>query len=158
MSILIFAGLTCTTIAQKASEKKLFQRVNGGAIFATFASTNFSKAKVPFALGNNLIANVAISTPKTYHNMVYRFGNHSVGMINGYFLKKNWDTYVVISKSFNGGQYLGWGVEKLVGIVPEGAGIKSFLFVESGTNLSGGQSLTLGVLFSMQNRLWKREK
>lgn len=80
---------------------QLIKKVEVGAIFATSASTTFSGSSQPFEVGYGLSGSVAFLTDKTVHNFMYSFGGNSVSMLNTYFLPKNWDIYIVGSKSLN---------------------------------------------------------
>ncbi len=140
--------------AQKSDSTKLFQKVSVGAVFATVASTTFSGPEAPFSIGHNLMANVCIVTPKTYHNILYGFGNNAIISLNGYFLPKNWDAYVVYSRTLNTGKdYLGAGIEKMIKV----DNVRFFLFTELGTNFKGTNLLSFGLLVSLQNKIWKRK-
>ena len=148
--IIFFLLVPIFANAQKADSTKLIQKVSGGVIFATVATTTFSGSEVPFSLGYNLMANVAFFTKKTFHNFTYGFGNNSVASLNGYFLPNNWDTYVVFAKPLGAkGGYAGVGIEKMM----VAGGVKFFLFGELGTNFKGNESFSIGLLTSLQ--FWK---
>lgn len=154
---LIFFTTTVVS-AQTDNSKKLFQKVTGGVVFGTIASTSFTGTEKPFSLGYNLSPNITIVTPKTYHNILYGFGNNSLLSLNGYFLNNDWDTYLLYSKILHtGGNYLGWGIEKMVKIENKGEGIKFFLSTEIGTDFKGNHLLSFGLLMSVQNKIWKRK-
>jgi len=156
---LLFIFTTTVVNAQTAdNSKKLFQKVTGGVVFGTVASTSFTGTEKPFRLGYNLIPNITIVTPKTYHNILYGFGDNSLRSLNGYFLNNNWDTYLLYSKTLHtGGNYLGLGIEKMIKIENKGEGIKFFLLTEIGTDFKGNHSLSFGLLMSVQNKIWKRK-
>lgn len=152
--VIVLIMTTITARAQGANSTKVIQKITTGAIVGTVASTTFSGAEQPFSLGYNLSVNVTIVTPKTYHNTMYAFGGNSLVLLNGYFLPKQWDTYIKYSKQLHtGNQYLGVGVAKIIKV----EGVKFLLFSETGTNFNGTQSLSFGVLTSLQNQLWKRK-
>lgn len=136
-----------------STKNKLFQKVCGGMITGIFASNTFTGNTPPFSVGYGLLANITVVTPKTYHNVMYGFGNNSVRMLNGYILPKKWDTYLIYSKVLhNDQQYVGLGLEKMV----KAGDLKCFLFSEVGSDFKGMTSLTVGVLMSVQNVFWKR--
>ncbi len=145
-----------TVVAQDTlNPKKLFQKVSGGAIFAESASTSFSKEQKPFTIGQNLLANVLVITPKTFHNFFYSFGGNNIATLNGYFLPRGWDTYVIYAKSLDSdGNYLGLGIEKMVKVHE---GVNIFLFTEVGTGFAGKMSVTFGLLLSAQCKIWARK-
>lgn len=137
---------------------QVVQKITGGAILGTIASTSFDRSEKPFSLGYNLSPNVTIFTSKTYHNVMYGLGNNSLSSLNGYFLNNNWDTYLLYSKTLHtDGNYLGWGIEKMIKVENKGEGVKCFLLSELGTDFSGNTYLSFGLLISVQNRLWKRK-
>ncbi len=143
--------------AQSNDSTKVFQKVTCGVVFGSIASTSFKNEQKPFSLGYNLSPLVTVVTPRTYHNILYGFGNNSLRSLNGYFLKNNWDTYVIYSKILhNDRSYLGWGIEKMVKIENKGEGLKCFLLTEIGTDFEGGNSLSFGLLIVVPSRIWKR--
>ena len=137
-----------TTFAQKS----FIQDIRIGGILATVGSTSFSKSEKPFVVGQNLFVVVTVKTKRTFHNIFYGFADNSFNSLNGYFLKNNWDTYILYSKNMSTGKsYIGWGVEKMQKI----ADVKFFLFSEIGTNFTGREFLTLGVLTNIS---WSLKK
>lgn len=149
-SIIIFLF----TIANHAisQSKKLIKDVNVGAIVSTVASTTFEKGEKPFSVGHNISASMCFVTEKTAHNFMYGFGDNSITSLNAYFLKNNWDTYIVFSKSLNSdGKYLGWGIEKLEAI----GNVKFFEFCELGTSFNGRPILSFGILMNVSWALKK---
>lgn len=153
MKKIIFIALLVvanTTFAQKS--EKFIKDIDAGLILANVASTSFEKGDKPFSYGHNLMASVTLMTSKTFHNFMYGFGDNSVTTLNGYFLPRNWDTYIVYSKNLStGGNYLGTGVEKMEKI----GKVKFFEFCEIGTGFSGHPSLTLGLLVNVS---WSLKK
>lgn len=155
ISIIVALLMTANiTNAQSDSTKnKFFQEVSGGMIAGIFGSSTFTGDVPPFLMGYGLLANITVVTPKTYHNVMYGFGDNSVRMINGYLLPKKWDTYFIYSKVLhNDQQYLGLGLEKMV----KAGDVGCFLFFEVGSDFKETNSLTIGVLMSAQNVFWKR--
>jgi hypothetical protein len=148
--IILFLLVPIFTNAQKADSTKLIQKVTGGVIFATVATTTFSGSEVPFSLGYNLMANVSVITSKTFHSVMYGFGNNTIQSINGYFLPKNHDVYVLYIHGLTSkGNYLAVGVEKMMKV----DGVKFFVFGELGTNMKGIESFSFGLLTNLQ--FWK---
>ena len=153
-NIITLVALFCTLHAQgqEADSVKFIQRVSCGLITGITASTTFSQNDPPFTAGYGLLANVTAVTPYTYHNVMYGFGNNSVKVLNGYFLPHLWDTYVLYSKNLNtNSHYLGLCIEKMV----KAGDVKFFLFCEPGTDFRGTTSLTIGVLASIQGKLYQ---
>ncbi len=139
-----------TTFAQKS--EKFIKGINAGLILANVASTSFEKNDKPFTLGRNIMGSVTLMTSKTFHNFMYGFGNNSVATLNGYFLPSNWDTYVVYSRNLStGGNYLGWGIEKMEKI----GNVKFFEFCELGTAFNGKPILSIGLLVNVS---WSLKK
>lgn len=131
---------------------QLIKKVNAGAVLATVAETSFSGSSKPFTVNQNLLADVTFITEKTFHKVMYGFGNNSLVSLNGYFLKKNWDVYGVFAKSLNSkGKYLGVGVEKMEKV----GNIKIFEFCELGTTFQGKPILSFGILI---NASWSLKK
>lgn len=125
---------------------QLIKKIEVGAIQSMVASTTFTKSLKPFDVTYDLSPSVAIETSKTVHNFMYSFGGNSMAMLNAYFLPKNWDVYVVGSKSLNSnGAYLGVGAEKLEKV----GKVKFFEFGELGTNFKGKPILSLGLLVNV---------
>lgn len=138
--IFVFVAMTQSLMAQNS---KLIQAVTFGGIVSTVASTNFVDASKPFTTGGNLFAAGAVMTKSTFHNVCYGFGNNSFNTLHGYFLKNNWDTYLVYSKSLStSNQYLGIGIEKMKKI----GNVKFFGICELGTTFKGNPILTFGLL------------
>jgi hypothetical protein len=143
--------------AQNANSK-VFQKVTAGVIFGAFGNTSFSLENgKPFNIGYNLMPNITVYTPITFHNFMYGLGDNSIQSLNGYFLNDTWDTYFIYSKSLNTKtDYLGLGIEKMLKI-GEGEGLKLFILGELGTNFKKeGYSATIGLLLSVQNKIWAR--
>ncbi len=156
--LVFFLAISVLTHAQSDNSKKLFQKVTAGTVLGSVASTTFSGNEKPFSLGYNLLGNVTVVTPKTYHNILYGFADNSLRSLNGYFLKNNWDTYLLYAKTLHtDGNYLGWGIEKMLKVENKGEGIKCFLLAEIGTDFKGTKILSFGLLISVQNKLWKRK-
>lgn len=131
---------------------QLIKKIEAGAIFATSASTTFSGNSQPFEMGYGLSGSVAFLTDKTVHNFMYNFGGNSVAMLNAYFLPKNWDIYIVGSKSLNSnGGYLGCGIEKMEKI----GNVKFFEFCELGTSFQGKPIFSFGLLVNVSWALKK---
>ena len=146
--------MTASIAIAQSDSTKFIKRINLGMITGISASSTFQGNGQPFSLGYGLLGNVVIVTSKSYHNFIYGFGNNSARMINGYFLPKKWDVYLAYSKVINANQnYLGLGIEKMLLT----GDVKSFLFLEEGTDFNGTNSFTVGVLMSFQNTLWKRK-
>jgi len=151
--MIIFIVVLSTTIFTNAQENKLFQKVSVGLIPGVVASTDLSKSSDPFSVGYGLLGNVTVVTPKTYHNLMYGFGNNSVKFLTGYFLPKKWDAYVIYSQEINSsGKYLGFGIEKMI----KAGDVSTFLFFEGGNDLKSMTTFTVGVLLSIQAPVWKR--
>jgi hypothetical protein len=144
MKKLILIALTAITniaIAQKS--ESFIKDVSVGGLFSAVATTTPAGSQKPFATGNNLFAIVNVKTSKTFHNIFYGFGDNSINSLNGYFLKRNWDTYMVYSSNLHKrSSYLGCGIEKMEKV----GGVKFFLFSEVGTNFKGSKSLSVGLL------------
>lgn len=133
------------SIANTANAQ-LIKKVNVGAFASTVASTTFSSGSKPFSVGYNLCPSVTFVTKKTAHNVFYGFGNNSIAILNAYFLPKNWDVYIVGSKSLNSdGKYLGIGIEKMEKV----GNVKFFEFVELGTSFQGKPVLSVGLLVNV---------
>lgn len=153
MKKFILVVFILSAIDANAQEKKFVQKVTVGFISGASASTDFSKSEKPFTFNTNLSANIALVTPKTFHNVLYGFGNNSLRSLNGYFLKKNWDVYILYSKILhNDGNYLGVGGEKM--FTADKA--KILLFGEFGTAFKGKPILTFGMLISVQGKIFGR--
>lgn len=154
--IVILTALFLATLfvnAQNQNENKLFQKVSVGLLPGIMATTDFSQSSKPFNPGCGLLANLTVATPKTYHNLMYGFGDNSVKFLTGYFLPKKWDVYAVYSQDFlTSGKYLGFGVEKMV----KAGDVNTFIFFEGGNNFKGTNTFTIGVLISVQTIVWKK--
>lgn len=84
---------------------------------------------------------------------MYNFGGNSVGMLNGYFLPKNWDVYLVYSHGLSDkSNYAGIGVEKMEKI----GNLKLFEFIELGTGFKGKPIFTVGFLVNLSWSLKKK--
>lgn len=152
--LVVLIILTTTIFIQAQDSTKLFKKIKGGMLVGVSANTGFSNNVKPFALGYCLITNVTLVTTKTYHNFMYGFGDNSFKFLSGYFLPYDWDVYGVYSKTLDErSSYLGLGMEKLV----KAGNVDFFLFTEFGTDLSGNQSLTAGVLIAVQYGCWVRK-
>ncbi|HEY1041418.1 MAG TPA: hypothetical protein VGE63_01695 [Candidatus Paceibacterota bacterium] len=159
MKKIIFLLLIANTaLAQKADSLKIFQKVTVGAVSSLASTTDFKTVEKPFNVGMNLSLNILMMTPKTYHSILYGTSNNSLNSLNGYFLKNGWDTYLFYSKSISTrGQYLGWGIERMTKVGDaDKEGIKCFILAELGTDFKQGKYFTLGLLISVQHRVWKR--
>ena len=151
--MIIFMVVFLTTVSVNA-QSKLLQKVSVGLIPGVTATTDFSQSSKPFNVGYGLSSNITVVTPKTYHNLMYGFGNNSVKFLTGYFLPKNWDTYFIYSQEINtSGKYLGLGIEKRI----KAGDVNTFLFFEGGNNFQSKTSFTIGVLLSIQTPIWKRK-
>ena len=150
ISLILIA--TGTSKAQSDSTK-FFQKIKCGLIVSTVASTDFTNSEKPFTTGANFMANILFVTPKTYHNVFYNISNNSIVSLNGYPFSNNWDTYIVYADALTSkDQYLGVGIEKMLKM----GDVNSFLFTEIGTDFHNNPSLSVGILLSYQNTLWKR--
>lgn len=151
---LLVVAMFVTTMTNAQNEsKKLFQKVKGGMITAVYANTTFSDPKNPFCLGYALKANVVVVTPKTYHNLLYGFGDNSLRFLTGYPLPKNWDAYIACSTGLsNDKRYAGFGIEKVI----IGGDVKFYLYSEIGSDFKGTKILTFGMLIAVQSVIWKR--
>lgn len=150
--IFILALIPVFARAQKIDSTNLIQNITGGVIASAVATTTFSGSDTPFSVGHDLMANVCFFTKKTFHNFIYSFRSNSMISLNGFFLSKDWDTYIVYAKPLNAkGSYGGVGVEKMMVV----GGLKLFLFGELGTNFKGNESFSVGLLTSVQ--FWKRK-
>ena len=128
-------------------------QLKGGLIAGTSATTTFTKGEQPFNTGCCLLGDLTIATKYTYHNLMYGFGDNSVKTLNGYFLPRDWDTYLVYSRGLKtGNNYLGWGLEQML----KADRLTCFLFAELGTDFKETKSLSVGILFSLQNSFWKK--
>lgn len=155
--VLVVLAIMATIVTAQNDPTKFFQKVQGGMIVGTSASTTFSGAKQPFVLGYYLLTNMTVVTPKTYHNFMYSFGNNSLKFLTGYYLSENkkWDAYFVYSKVLNTDQnYLFIGIEKMV----KAEDIKCFIYSEVGTDFNKTKTLSIGVRISLQNVFWERKK
>ena len=152
--VFLFLTVTIITAQNKTKDKtKFFQKITAGLIVGISASDDFSGTTNPFSMGYGISGNVLIVTPATFHNFLYRFSDNSVRSVNGYFLPRNWDTYVVYSKVLNSDKnYLGVAIERLL----KAGDVKFFSFCELGTDLKNNKSLSIGILVSLQNILWHR--
>lgn len=152
--ICLLVGMMHIAYAQTQTEHKFFQRVSVGAIFGMVGSTDFSNSEKPFVISYDVMPNILVITPKTYHNVFYGISGNSVNMLNGYFLKKKWDTYLLYSKSLSTDRtYLGYGIEKMF----TAGELKTFLFTEIGTNFKGSTIFSIGLLISAQHKIWQRK-
>lgn len=152
--ICLLVGMAHIVSAQTKTENKFFQRVSVGAIFGVVGSTDFSNQEKPFTTSYNVMPNILVLTPKTFHNVFYGMSGNSVNMLNGYFLKKNWDTYLVYSRSLNSnGNYLGYGIEKMF----VAGDLRTFLFTKLSTNFKGNTIFSVGLLISAQHKVWQRK-
>jgi hypothetical protein len=147
--LMVFIAITHHAIAQES--ESFIKDIKVGGIFGVTASTTSLSSDKPFTLGQNLFAVTTLKTAKTFHSVMYGFGNNSVNLLNGYFLKNNWDTYVVYSKNLHSGNYLGYGIEKMESIDR----VKFFLISEMGTSFTGRASLSFGLLI---NTSWSLKK
>jgi hypothetical protein len=149
--VLIALTATVFTFAQSDSTKFL-QKIQEGMIVGVSGTTDFSDIEKPFDLDYGLMANVTLVAKNSYCNLMYGFGDNSVKILAGYFIPKDCDVYIVYSKGLSlSNDYLGIGLEKLV----RAGGADFFLFSELGTDFKGNESLTLGVLFAVQNVFWR---
>lgn len=141
------------TLTLSAQKNNFIKDINVGAIFSTTASTTFSGGSKPFEVDYGLSTSVAFITDKTVHNFMYNFGGNSIAMLNGYFLPKDWDVYVVGAKSLNTKNgYLGIGIEKMEKV----GNVKIFEFCELGTGFQGKPILSIGVLMNLSWSLKKK--
>lgn len=125
---------------------KFIQGINFGGIVSNVVSTSFEESKTPFTFGQNFSGSVTFLTKKTFHNIMYGFGNNSLTSLNGYFLKKNWDVYVVYSRGLSTkSNYAGLGIEKMEKI----GNVKFFEFVELGTAFNKKPILSMGLLLNL---------
>jgi hypothetical protein len=148
--MIVISILFCATEAKA-------QTITGGFVATSVASTSFLKGEKPFKLGFNLFPDIAVATSKTIHRIRYGFSDNSVRSFNAYFLPKDWDVYVLYSKTLHTGKnYLGCGVEKMLKLNDN---IKFFLFSEIGTDFQKKNSLSLsfGLLASYQCQFWKKK-
>jgi len=159
LTIVFAILLIIANVASAQSDStKFFQKITGGVILGTFAEASFHGDKMPFSLGYNLSPVITFVTPKTYHNILYGFGNNSLRSLNGYFLKKDWDVYFIYSGILHtGDNYLGVGIEKMIKFENKKAGVKFFLLTELGTDFKGNRFLSFGLLMYPFCQLWKRE-
>lgn len=152
--LLIFMVVFLTTIFTNAQNNKFFQKVSFGLIPGVMAITDFSQSSKPFNMAYGLLSNITVVTPKTYHNLMYGFGNNSVKFLTGYFLPKRWDAYVIYSKEMStSSKYLGLGIEKMI----KAGDVNTFLFFEGGNDLKTKTTFTVGVLISIQTPIWQRK-
>jgi len=152
LSMIAFLFITGTIAAQDST--KFFQRIKGGMIVGTSGVTTFSGDKKPFNLNYGLLAKVTFVTPKTYHNIMYNFGDNSICFLTGYLLPKKWDIYVVYSRGLNENKnYLAIALEKMI----KAEDAECFLYSELGTDFQGGKILSVGILISIESVLWKRK-
>ena len=151
--MLIVLSITALCANAQKDSAKFFQTIKAGIIVGASASTDFQNSATPFAFGCGLLANVTIVTPKTYHNLMYGFGDNSIRFLSGYLLPRNWDTYLVYSKVLSMNKhYLGLGLEKMI----KAGDVKCFLFSEIGSDFKGTETLSIGVLISVQTLFYKR--
>ena len=137
----------------KTSFAQVIKDVSAGLISSSVASTNFDNKKKSFEFGQGISASFALVTKKTVHNLMYNFGRNSVGMLNGYFLPKNWDVYVVYSYGLGDkSNYTGVGIEKMEKI----GKLKLFEFLELGTGFRGKPIFTVGFLANLSWSLKKK--
>jgi len=146
MKKLIVVALISIANTANAQKSKLIKNINVGGIFATSASTTFSGSSKPFEVGYGFSGSVAVVTKRTVTNFMYNFGGNSVAMLNAYFLPKNWDVYIVGSKSLKSdGKYLGVGIEKMEKV----GNVKFFEFAELGTSFQGKPIFSVGILMNV---------
>lgn len=136
----------------KTSLAQVIKDVNAGLIVSNVASTTFDNNKKPFEFGQGVSASLAFVTKKTVHNFMYNFGGNSIGMLNAYFLPKNWDVYAVYSHGLSDkSNYVGIGLEKMEKV----GNLKLFEFVELGTGFKGKTIFTVGLLANLS---WSLKK
>ena len=130
--------------------------MRGGITIGTALNPTF-ELKQPFVLWYDILAHIGLITPKTYHEIMYGFGDNCVYMFNGYFLPKNWDTYLVYARTLNGGNqnYLGIGAEKMF-IATDNLNFLSFY--EIGADNFKKLRITVGIFVNVQNIFYKRKK
>jgi len=113
----------------------------------------------PFNDALILWADVGIITLISYHEAYYNFSANALGMVNGKFLPKNFDTYLVFEKELNHPDwYIGWGVERLFEIKDESDpkfAVGIFPFAELGLT-SHNVTFSVGVIMRNQYLLFKR--
>jgi hypothetical protein len=155
ISLCLMAFATTVCGQAPTSNKVVLQKITLGAVFASSASTSLSGKIKPMVLGYNLSPNVCFVTNKTYHNVLYGFGNNAGRIVTGYLLKKDLGIYVIAQKSFASSRsYFSLGVEKFV----KAGDINFFLFGEVGKNVNPGSELiTLGMHANIQTPLWRKK-
>ncbi len=132
---------------QTEHSQKLFEKITAGVVFSTLASTSFSGSEKPFLLEYNLSPNITFDTKKTFHEFLYGFSNNSLSTLNGYFLKKDYDIYILYSNILDThSNYIGCGLEKMIQI----ENIEASLLAEIGTDFEGNKILSFGLLLKIQ--------
>lgn len=112
----------------------------------------------PLTVSTGVFTFAGLATEKTYHNLVYAWGNNSIMIINGWKYTKsgNQDLYLVFSKNLskNGG-YLGIGWEYAM----TNGSFTAFPFIELGTNWSEFKKpiYTIGIILPVSKTLWKKK-
>lgn len=138
-----------------SAQEKGLQKIAFGTVFASSGTVKLSGELKPFALGYNLSPNIIFVTTKTFHNVLYGFGNNAVRAVNGYFPGKNLDIYIVLQKSFGSkSAYASLGIEKMV----RAGDVNFFLYSEIGASSYPTTNLiTIGVHANIQTPIWKRK-
>jgi|GEM_PF-1192380 len=119
-----------------------------GIVFAASGATTFSEGDKPFSLAYNVCPNLLLTTPKTYHNLMYGLGNNVVKLINGYWLTTGKNNKLATGLYLNLYKYLekkqfytGLGLEEKI----RAECVNFFIFVEFGTTFEPfSKILTVG--------------
>lgn len=150
---LLILAHTTSTFAQDS--KLSIQKITCGAILTVGTTASFPLQEKPFSTWYGLSPAINIITKKTHHHIMYGTGDNSIQTLNGYFLPKSCDVYMLFSQNLNNfkQEYLSVGIEK---VVPAGDHAIFVFFGEVGTNLQGKQSMSFGLIIHPQIKLWKR--
>lgn len=135
-------------VGHMEENNSFIKKVNIGLIGGESFNTN----KHDSDLESVLLSNITLVTTKTYHNLIFNYGNESIMFLNGYFLGKNWDVYLLAQKWLKEDKKnFGIGVEKEFNANE----VSLVSFVEITNNFKGQNTFSVGILISLQNTIWE---
>lgn len=154
--IVLFVAMLVFVYGVNAQDKNFsLKKISLGTMVTVGSTATFPFKEKPFETWLGFAPAFNLVTGKTHHHVMYGT-NNSIQTLNGYFLGKNWDTYVFYSKSLNSSNmYLSAGIEKVIPV--EEYQVLFVFFAEVGTNLQGTGSTSIGVVVHPQLTVWKKK-
>ena len=153
--LLICAPLPLLVKSQEAMKGEFIKGFTTGVMLTSAATHNFGD-KDPFTTGWTFAPSMNVFTAKTHDHIMYDCGSNSIETLNGWLLPKNWDIYTFLSKSLATKDfYSSIGIEKLL---PVTESFKFIFFIGLGTNFTGTQSITIGLVAHPQLSLKKKRQ